>query len=82
MGAKEINIILNSQFSQSPIFVMVKFKILAIKNGSCNIKVSYMKLGERIIDIQSTCCCNNYGLYNPLACSCFLKKFNINFENK
>lgn len=45
-------------------------KTVFLKKGSCNIKVSYMKLGDKIIDVQSACCCNKYGMYEPLIEDC------------
>lgn len=49
-------------------------KTVFLKKDSCNcnIKVSYMKLGEKIIDVQSQCCCNKYGQWEPIIKECLV----------
>lgn len=42
---------------------------------SCQIKASYMKLGEKLITVQCTCCCNESGTWNPISQKCLDNNF-------
>ena len=51
-------------------------KTIFLKKTSCNcnIKLSYVKIGDRLIDVQSECCCNKYGQYVPISEDCLINK--------